>query len=1457
MSTPQPVQTSPRSRRPFGRSFAGRTLKAVGGTILGVALLLFVLVGGFAWYSTTTDFQHRVSAEVVHVLEDATGGRVELHRLSFNPWQLAIEADRLVIHGTEASTEAPYLSVDKILIRVKILSFLSHTAGAGLSSHIGLNLLRIEHPQFHLIVDKDGKTNQPEPKHPRTGKTPLSDTLLDLKAHQAEVLNGLALLNDRAIPFDMAARDLDAEVHYIPTSDRYGATIDLSDLRTKMDKNAEVQSRLHVETELGRDILQLTRLNFTTGQSTKLLASGSLSHFANPQWQAAADGSLELKQLSLLTGVDGLDAGVIDLNVRGHNCLVAPAVAQKRLPFWQRRHPQAPAKATGKVLPPDPDCVAGYLFAGEIKLHKAAYSDPYVRLHDIDGSGHLRITPTDLLLTALTGYLPGGGRAEGDLRIANWLGEAPANAPANSPTVEAAAKTANRTAAMLHAPAPVTGPVTISKVQPAHAYLTAVTYNIPLRTIMDVTAPKNYGDLGFDTAVSGPVTVEWGGPVTDIAASVQVDGNLTLAPTGVKRRGALDNLPIYGQTLAHYDGRTEVVRIQRVELQSPRSTLNGSGVLGVNIGDPLTALHVDFTVRDLSEYDQLLQTLDFEANGKKGTAAIPAALHGAVEFQGSASGPIANLDLKGHLQGAQVEAKLGPADVQIDSVVADGEFSPYSGLALVNSTIKRGSAVMNVGGSFRPRKVLSRRNIASYVWDDGMTVDTHVQLASAQVDDVLHILGQQQNYPVTGMLSLNVHASGPLKTLSGAGNLALSDGVAYGEPYQSVKVALAVQGRDDFEATSALLQLHNMQITGSGGYDLSNNHFHAHIQGNNLALSKFATVQKANAPIDGNLSLVADANGTLQQPGVTAKLTVANLLASGQPIGQLSADVHSVGSLLYLNAHSTMVGAQIGMTGQAQLTGDYATQAQLTITGFDVGKPIELFSPDTIRATSAIDGTVTISGPLKTPVKMSGAAVFNNVHLNAEGIELKAAEPLRVSLSGGVATLEQLHITGQNTDLHASGTAQVFGVTDPKGGRLALRATGSISTAIAHTFDPDILASGKVEFAVAARGHVKQPALTGTVQFEHVNAAFDGVPNGLTDMNGTLAFNEDRLQVQNLSATTGGGKVAIGGFLTYRNGLYADLNVTGAVVRVRLYGLSATADTSLRLQGGLQNMLLSGNVLLTRFGIGPDVDLAAFSGSSGVTAPPDPNSATNKIRLDVRLTSSPQLDFQNSYAKLAGRVDLNIRGTVAEPTLLGRIQVTDGSATVAGTKYQLQRGEVYFSNPVRIDPVIDADATARVENYDITVGLHGTASNLKPTYRSEPPLSQADVFNLLALGRTQEEAQLYQEQEQQAGNDPTTSALLGGALNQTVSNRVQKLFGVGSVKIDPAFIGTLGNSSARITVQQQISQQITVTYATNVNETAEQLLQVQYQLTHNVSIVATRDETGVFSLVYKIRRQYR
>lgn len=1422
------------------------------------ALVLVLLLGGW-YYTTTADFQRRVGAEVVSVLEDSTGGRVELGHISFSLVHLAVEADGLVIHGTEAPGEAPYISAAKIFIRLKINTFLSHTVGKGAQSHIGLNFLRVEDPHVHLIVYKDGKTNQPVPKRKSSSTTPIQDSLLDLQVGKVELADGILALNNQAIPFNLTANNLQAEVHYISTTDHYGTTITMNDLRTKMADEPEVQSKLQIAAEFGRDTAELKTFDFTTGKSTHLTATALVNHFAKPEWQASVDGALELKQVGYLAGVEGLTAGTLDVNVRGRNCEVGPVVAQKNPGFFARHKAKSnpPPPSGSKMLPPDPDCKAGYLAVGVMKMHKVGYVNEYVRLHDVDGGAQLHITPTELLFTALTGILPGGGEADGVLRISNWLGEVDAAAPTASATAVAAAKTANNVAKSAGAK-PVVKDLKLTPVSSATAHLTVTVKAIPLRTIMDITARPNFGDLGLDTSITGPVTVEWGGPAASIADTVQIGADLQLAPTGVARTGARNNVPVRGQILAKYDGRNEVVNIDRVTALTPATALNVSGVLGVNKGDPLTALRVDLQAHDVGEFDQLLTTLDLESGGKKGSAAVPVVLHGTLAFNGTASGPIANLDVKGHLAGDNVEVKLGTVtDTLVDTIVADAEYSPSTGVAVASSTIKRQTAVLNLTGTVHPRRVVSARGVVDYEWDQGMGIDANAKLVNAQATDLLDIVGQRSKVQVTGTANINAHVSGTIENMNGAGNVTLTNGVAYGEGYQTIAVDATVLGQQ-IDASRVLIAAHGMQVTGSGGYNIASKRIRAHVQGKNIQLSKLDLVRQQNVDGDASVTLDADADGTVEEPNLHAKVSLANLVAGGEPLGEMTATAYSTGSTVFYDAHSTLVGAHVDANGQTSLLGNFDTRAKVTIAGLDIAKPMALFSQNNIQGTSAIGGTITVSGPARTPKALTGTAEFNQFDLKLAGVELKTAEPLRASLRDGVVTVDQLHITGQDTDLHVGGTAKVFGDPNPNGGAVNLDANGSISMALAHTFDPDLIASGKVTFKVAVDGRVKAPQLGGNLEFVHVNLALDGVPNGLTDLNGSLVFNQNRLDVKDLVGTTGGGKLRIGGSLSYQQkGIYADLTATGDVVRVRLYGLSATANAQFRLQGGPQSALLSGNVLVTRFGIGADVDFAAFAGSGGVAAPSDPNSAANKIQLDVHVTSAPQLDFQNSYAKLAGTVDLTVRGTIAVPAVLGKILITDGSATFAGTKYELQRGSIYFTNPVRIDPVIDLDATARVSNYDLTIGLHGTVTSLKPTYRSEPPLTEADIFNLLALGRTQEEAQIYQEQQVQAGSDPTTSALLGGALNATVANRVGKLFGAGSVKIDPSFVGTLGNSTARITVQEPLSKQLTLVFATNVNQSAEQLIQVQYQITENTQLVATRDETGVFSIVYRIRKRYR
>ena len=340
---------------------------------------------------------------------------------------------------------------------------------------------------------------------------------------------------------------------------------------------------------------------------------------------------------------------------------------------------------------------------------------------------------------------------------------------------------------------------------------------------------------------------------------------------------------------------------------------------------------------------------------------------------------------------------------------------------------------------------------------------------------------------------------------------------------------------------------------------------------------------------------------------------------------------------------------------------------------------------------------------------------------------------------------------------------------------------------------------------------------------------------------------------------SGGGLLSVGGFLAYQHGIYADLRSRAkrfAFATPR--GSASLADAKLHLQGSQNNLLLSGDVLITRFSTSPDLDLAALvaQANASVQTIAPPEAPSNHVRLDVHIVSSPQLNFQNAFAKLAGDVDLRLRGTLASPSLLGRVSITEGSATIAGTRYDLERGDITFTNPVRIEPVIDLSATARVEDYDISLGLHGSPQKLAVTYRSDPPLPEADVVSLLALGHTASQQRLYTQQQEQAITNPT-DALLGGALNATVSSRVQKLFGAGSVKVDPNYLGAFGNSTSRITVQEQLGRTVILTYATDVNTTSQQLLQAEVAINRHVSLVVARDESGVFSMVLKATRRYR
>ena len=100
-------------------------------------------------------------------------------------------------------------------------------------------------------------------------------------------------------------------------------------------------------------------------------------------------------------------------------------------------------------------------------------------------------------------------------------------------------------------------------------------------------------------------------------------------------------------------------------------------------------------------------------------------------------------------------------------------------------------------------------------------------------------------------------------------------------------------------------------------------------------------------------------------------------------------------------------------------------------------------------------------------------------------------------------------------------------------------------------------------------------------------------------------------------------------------------------------------------------------------------------------------------------------------------------------------------------------------------------------------------------------------------------------------------SLLGQALAAPVSSRLQRFFGVSRIKIDPQLTGVDNTPETHITIEQQISREITLTYVTNLARTQQQIVRVEWNFSRDWSVYAVRDSNGVFGMDFIYRRRFK
>jgi translocation and assembly module TamB len=196
-----------------------------------------------------------------------------------------------------------------------------------------------------------------------------------------------------------------------------------------------------------------------------------------------------------------------------------------------------------------------------------------------------------------------------------------------------------------------------------------------------------------------------------------------------------------------------------------------------------------------------------------------------------------------------------------------------------------------------------------------------------------------------------------------------------------------------------------------------------------------------------------------------------------------------------------------------------------------------------------------------------------------------------------------------------------------------------------------------------------------------------------------------------------------------------------------------------------------------------------------------------------------------------------------------------------GATYSVDEGTVSFFNPNKIDPEVRLSLDTTVQGIDVTLTVSGPMDKLKLAYRSDPPLEFQQIVSLLASGTTpttdpvlaaHEPPPVQQNMEQQGA-----SALLGQTIANPVSNRLQRLFGVTRLSVNPQISGQTGNTAdATLTMQQQVTRSITFTYVQDVSQSEPSAIQIEWAINSRFSAIAKRDVFGEFALDFVYKRHF-
>lgn len=596
---------------------------------------------------------------------------------------------------------------------------------------------------------------------------------------------------------------------------------------------------------------------------------------------------------------------------------------------------------------------------------------------------------------------------------------------------------------------------------------------------------------------------------------------------------------------------------------------------------------------------------------------------------------------------------------------------------------------------------------------------------------------------ISGQLQLEQIA---LSDYRGRGRISVSQPRVYGERLDHFSAQIEVEGR------KILLQgfqgsIRQGTVSGQAAVNLDEETYRVDIEGSQFPLDDMGWLQKriaAKGPINFNLA----GNGNFSEPNLELLLEGPRIVVEDHILENVSVQAKSQGEALEFRFQHRYLGNPFLFEGNLGLVDPYQVQATSELRQLPLGPYLQLIPiqglPD---VEGLISGRLTLAGPLKDPAQLSVEMEFPEFNLSMAGYELKNVSPLQLSYQAGMATIDQLSLSGEETELQIDGTVDLG-----ESQSIDLKMEGAMNLLVMNSFMPSGAMAGQLQLETVIGGSLSQPRIVGIADLKEGFLVHPQLPTTLFDAEGSLRFTANQVSLDSFSART------IYGIVSAEGGIFLEglqpkrwqINVSGNGLRLEYpSNLISTLDVDLDLLKSDTSELISGAVYVRAAEYSQDIsipELMVEYARSDIDSLP--TTGAPEVALDITVEAYQSIRTTNNLADVVASAELNARGTLQNPVIVGTVTIESGFVFLENNEYEISRGIINFNNPRRTRPLVNLEAQTEIREFTISVVILGPVDQLEFTFRSDPPLPTPSIVSLLAIGQTQEEILGYEGESQ-------------------------------------------------------------------------------------------------------------